>query len=77
MAVDWAPQGEGTGSEQWLAEAAGDGSGGGEATEGAGGKAGPAKAAAAADDGDGAAAAGGASFQRILWVGQVSNLRGR
>lgn len=70
MAVDWAPQGEGTGSEQWLAEAAGDGSGGGEATEGAGGKAGPAKAAAAADDGDGAAAAGGASFQRILWVGQ-------
>jgi hypothetical protein len=71
MAIDWAPQGEGTGSELWSADAADSTAGG--VAESAGGGGGKAKAAIA-DDGDGGAATGSSALQRILWVGQVSAL---
>ena len=69
VAIDWAPQGEGTGAELWSADnsvVATPAESGGTADGATGSK----PKAAAADDGEGGAAAGGAAASRVLWVGQ-------
>lgn len=75
VAIDWAPQGEGSGADLWTADNSTTPAADGAAAEpasggGGGGGAGKAKAAAAAsEDSEGGAAAGGSAASRVLWVG--------